>query len=138
MLFRSIVKVIARRLGAKTSDLPGNAALLDKIDAAALAGEGIGGLETIRDIISELRKPGRDPRTDNAGTAFRPAVEKFEDLRTGTKIPGIVTNITAFGAFVNLGIKDKRTASHLAARPAEGRRRLRRSSHRTADRSNSS
>ena len=101
-----IVKVIARRLGAKTSDLPGNAALLDKIDAAALAGEGIGGLETIRDIISELRKPGRDPRTDNAGTAFRPAVEKFEDLRTGTKIPGIVTNITAFGAFVNLGIKE--------------------------------
>lgn len=101
-----IVKEMARRLGTKTSDLPGNNALLDKIDAISLAKEGIGGLETIRDIISELRKPGRDPRTDNAGTAFRPGIEKFEDLRSGMKIPGVVSNITAFGAFVNLGIKE--------------------------------
>lgn len=101
-----IVKEIARRLAVRTSDLPGNAALLDKLDAAALAKEGIGGQETIRDIISELRKPGRDPRTDNAETAFKPAIESFEDLHQGMKLPGVVSNITAFGAFVNLGIKE--------------------------------
>lgn len=101
-----IVKEIARRLAVRTSDLPGNTTLLDKLDAAALAKEGIGGQETIRDIISELRKPGRDPRTDNAETAFKPAIESFEDLRQGMKIPGVVSNITAFGAFVNLGIKE--------------------------------
>lgn len=101
-----IVKELARRLAVRTSDLPGNTTLLDKLDAAALAKEGVGGQETIRDIISELRKPGRDPRTDNAETAFKPGIESFEDLRQGMKIPGVVSNITAFGAFVNLGIKE--------------------------------
>lgn len=101
-----IVREMAKRLGVATSELPGNAALLDRIDTVRLVADGVGGAETVRDIIDELRKPGRDPRTDNADTAFHPAVETFEDLHQGMKIPGVVSNITAFGAFVNLGIKE--------------------------------
>lgn len=101
-----IVKEIAKILGVKTKDLPANDALLNKINPAELASKGIGGLETITDIIAELRKPGRDPRTDNAETAFQPAIESFEQLRIGQKLPGLVSNITAFGAFIDLGIKE--------------------------------
>lgn len=101
-----IVKEIAKILGVKTKDLPANDNLLNKINPAELASKGIGGLETITDIIAELRKPGRDPRTDNAETAFQPAIESFEQLRIGQKLPGLVSNITAFGAFIDLGIKE--------------------------------
>lgn len=101
-----IVKEIARILGVKTKDLPANDTLLNKINPSELALKGIGGLETITDIIAELRKPGRDPRTDNAETAFQPAIESFEQLRIGQKLPGLVSNITAFGAFIDLGIKE--------------------------------
>lgn len=101
-----IVKDIARILGVKTKDLPANDTLLNKINPSELASKGIGGLETITDIIAELHKPGRDPRTDNAETAFQPAIESFEQLRIGQKLPGLVNNITAFGAFIDLGIKE--------------------------------
>ncbi len=102
----SIVKKIALQLGVNTRDLPANESLLSKIDPAMLAAAGIGGKETITDIVAELRKPGRDPRTDNADTDFHPAVENFDQLRIGQKLPGLVSNITAFGAFIDLGIKE--------------------------------
>ncbi|MDE7115286.1 MAG: RNA-binding transcriptional accessory protein [Muribaculaceae bacterium] len=102
----AIVKEMARLAGVKVKDLPGNTSILDSIDPAELSAKGIGGLETITDIVEELRKPGRDPRTDNAETAFTPGVESFEELRVGQKLPGIVSNITAFGAFIDLGIKE--------------------------------
>lgn len=102
----AIVKEIARLAGVKVKDLPGNTSILDSIDPAELSAKGLGGLETIADIVEELRKPGRDPRTDNAETAFTPGVESFEELRIGQKLPGIVSNITAFGAFIDLGIKE--------------------------------
>ncbi len=102
----AIVKKIARQAGVKVKDLPGNTSILDSIDPAELSAKGLGGLETIADIVKELRKPGRDPRTDNAETAFTPGVESFEELRVGQKLPGIVSNITAFGAFIDLGIKE--------------------------------
>ncbi len=102
----AIVKEMARLAGVKVKDLPGNTSILDSIDPAELSAKGLGGLETIADIVEELRKPGRDPRTDNAETAFIPGIESFEELRVGQKLPGIVSNITAFGAFIDLGIKE--------------------------------
>lgn len=100
------VAKMAQSIGASIADLPGNTSLLDRLDAEKLAEAGIGGRETISDIITELRKPGRDPRTDSASDAFHPAIDSFEQLAVGQIVPGIVSNITAFGAFVNLGIKE--------------------------------
>lgn len=101
-----IVKEMARRLKTDVSELAANGPLLDRIDPEALAAEGVGGRETIADIVKELRKPGRDPRTETNDDAFVPAVESFEQLSVGQTVPGIVNNITAFGAFVDLGIKE--------------------------------
>ncbi len=101
------VEAMAKRLGVKVAELPGNDALLDSFDAAQLAADGIGGKETIIDIIAELRKPGRDPRTDTDTASFTPTVSDISELAPGMEVDGIVDNITAFGAFVNLGIKDK-------------------------------
>ncbi len=101
-----IVNEIAKVLEVKAKDLPGNDTLLNQVNPAELASRGIGGLETITDIITELRKPGRDPRTDNNEAAFQPAIESFEQLKIGQKLPGLVSNITAFGAFIDLGIKE--------------------------------
>lgn len=101
-----VVAEIARRLGVKAADLQANPTLLDKVDAEALARDGVAGRETIADIVAELRKPGRDPRTENSEDDFHAAIESFDDLSVGMTVPGVVNNITAFGAFVNLGIKE--------------------------------
>ncbi len=63
------------------------------------------GLPTLRDIMAELEKPGRDPREQLQDFAFDPSVHTINDLAIGMRLPGIVTNITAFGAFVDLGVK---------------------------------
>lgn len=102
----SLVKKMALSIGVSVDLLPGNGALLDKIDVAKLAADGIGGLETMRDIVAELRKPGRDPRDDENADAFVPSVDSFEQLTVGMKLNGKVANITAFGAFIELGIKE--------------------------------
>ena len=75
-----------------------------KIDASRYV-EGDFGLPTINDIIAELRKPGLDPRESVQEFEFAHDIKTIEDLRTGMELPGIVTNITAFGAFVDVGIK---------------------------------
>jgi len=62
------------------------------------------GLPTLKDILSELSKPGRDPRQQFEAFSFAEGVEKMEDLQPGQKLPGIVTNVTAFGAFVDIGV----------------------------------
>jgi len=62
------------------------------------------GLPTLQDILAELAKPGRDPRRQFEAFSFAEGVEKLEDLRVGMKLPGVVTNITAFGAFVDIGV----------------------------------
>jgi uncharacterized protein len=62
------------------------------------------GMPTLRDILDELAKPGRDPRSDFEPFSFAEGVEKIEDLRPGMKLPGIVTNVAAFGAFVDVGV----------------------------------
>ena len=101
-----VVNAMAKNLGVNPGDLAANNALLDRVNVEALAATGIAGVETIRDIVTELRKPGRDPRTDDDNEAFVPGVGDFSEVREGMLLPGIVNNITAFGAFVNLGIKE--------------------------------
>ena len=99
-----IVDKMAADLGVSSKDLVGNADLCSKIEASKYV-EGEFGLPTINDIINELRKPGRDPRESAQTFEFAHDIKSIEDLVTGMELPGIVTNITAFGAFVDIGIK---------------------------------
>ena len=99
-----IVDRMARDLGVSTRELVGNADLCSKISAEDYV-DGDFGLPTINDILKELRKPGRDPRESAQEFEFAHDIRTIEDLKTGMELPGIVTNITAFGAFVNIGIK---------------------------------
>ena len=99
-----IVDKMARDLGVTARDLVGNAELCSKIDPSRYV-DSVFGLPTINDIISELRKPGRDPRESAQEFEFAHDIHTIEDLHTGMELHGIVTNITAFGAFVDIGIK---------------------------------
>ena len=99
-----IVHKMATDIGVTTKELVGNQDLCSKIDPARYV-SGDFGLPTITDIINELRKPGRDPRESAQEFEFDHDIRSIEDLRTGMELPGIVTNITAFGAFVDFGIK---------------------------------
>ena len=99
-----IVDKMAADLKVSTKDLVGNADLCSKIDASRYV-TGDFGLPTINDIIAELKKPGRDPRESAQVFEFSHDIKTIDDLIVGMELPGIVTNITAFGAFVDLGIK---------------------------------
>ena len=99
-----IVDRMASDLGVTSAELVGNAELCARIEAARYV-EGDFGLPTVTDIISELKKPGRDPRQSAQEFEFAHDVRTIDDLKTGMELPGIVTNITAFGAFVNIGVK---------------------------------
>ena len=99
-----IVDRMARDLKVSTSELVGNADLCSKIVPTDYVG-GDFGIPTINDIIAELRKPGRDPRETAQVFEFDHDIHTIEDLQAGMELPGIVTNITAFGAFVDIGIK---------------------------------
>ena len=74
-----------------------------RIDKKRYVSEEVG-LPTLNDILAELSKPGRDPRQQFEAFSFTEGVEKMEDLQPGQKLPGIVTNVTAFGAFVDIGV----------------------------------
>lgn len=100
-----IVDRMAEDLGVKTVDLVGNRELCSRIKAEDYA-KGEVGLPTVNDIIRELAKPGLDPRESAQEFAFDDTVHSIEDLRAGMELPGIVTNITAFGAFVDLGVHE--------------------------------
>ena len=99
-----IVDKMAADLGVSTGQLVGNAELCSKIEAARYVDETFG-LPTINDIINELKKPGRDPRETAQEFEFDHDIRSIEDLKDGMELHGIVTNITAFGAFVDIGIK---------------------------------
>jgi uncharacterized protein len=99
-----IVDKMARDLKVSAKELVGNAELCGRIDAAKYV-EGDFGLPTVNDIINELKKPGRDPRESAQEFEFAQDIHSIEDLYEGMELPGIVTNITAFGAFVDIGIK---------------------------------
>ncbi len=99
-----IVDLMARDLGVAAKDLVGNSDLIAKIDPSKYVTADFG-LPTINDILKELRKPGLDPRESAQEFEFAHDIKTIEDLKTGMELPGIVTNITAFGAFVDIGIK---------------------------------
>ncbi len=100
-----IVAQMAKDLGCKIEDLMQKAELRKQIDLKRYVNDKVG-LPTLKDIIKELEKPGLDPREQITAFSFDEHVKTIGDLREGMKIPGIVTNITAFGAFVDIGIKE--------------------------------
>ena len=99
-----IVQKMAKDLGADVRSLIGNESLCSQIDLSRYVDEKTG-LPTLQDIIDELKKPGRDPRTVAKVFSFAEGVTKVDDLEVGMVLPGIVTNITNFGAFVDVGVK---------------------------------
>lgn len=99
-----IVDAMARDLGVLPRELVGNAELCSRIDLSRYV-SGNFGLPTLNDILNELRKPGRDPRESAHEFEFAHDIKSIDDLHPGMELPGIVTNITAFGAFVDVGIK---------------------------------
>lgn len=98
-----IVRKIARDMGVEVKELIGNEALCARIDVQRYADEKTGVL-TLQDIVEELKKPGRDPRQMAKVFSFAEGVTKIEDLQEGMVLPGIVTNLTNFGAFVDVGV----------------------------------
>lgn len=101
----SIVEKMAKDLGIKTNDLIANKEKIQAINPENYITETIGILG-IKDILKELEKPGLDPRKAAKVFEFDPTVKSIKDLRTGMILPGIVNNITAFGCFVDVGIKE--------------------------------
>ncbi len=112
-----IVEKMARDLGAGVDDLIQNKSLRGQIVPGQYANDKTG-LPTILDILKELERPGRDPRASFGEFAFDKSVFRIEDLKEGMILPGIVTNITAFGAFVDVGVHQDGLVhiSHLADR----------------------
>ena len=100
-----IVAKMAADLGVSSKELVGNGALIKKIDPSKYV-EGEFGLPTINDILKELSKPGLDPRQEAQEFSFADDIHEIEDLKAGMELPGIVTNVTAFGAFVDIGIHE--------------------------------
>lgn len=102
-----LVEQMATDLGVSLSELIIKPALLDKIRLERYVGTKVGadiGLPTLRDIIGELKKPGRDPRETFVTTSFREDVMEVKDLKEGMSLNGIVTNVAAFGAFIDIGV----------------------------------
>ncbi len=98
-----LVERMVSDLGVKVEELVGNASLAGKIDVSRYVGDDVGE-PTLRDIISELVKPGRDPRATFELPRFRDDVTSLGDLEEGMELEGVVTNVTAFGAFVDVGV----------------------------------
>lgn len=99
-----IVEKMAKDMGATVRDLVQKPDLRKGLDPGKYVSEQVG-LPTLKDILQELEKPSRDPRTPVKKFEFDSSVRKPEDLKIGMVLPGIVTNITAFGAFVDIGVK---------------------------------
>jgi uncharacterized protein len=98
-----IVDRMARDLGVMVADLVRDESLRRRINKQKYVTDAIG-LPTLNDIVAELAKPGRDPREQFEAFQFAEGISKIEDVHPGMKLPGIVTNVTAFGAFVDIGV----------------------------------
>ena len=94
---------MAGDLGVHVASLVGRSDLVRRLELARYV-DAQRGEPTLRDIVTELEKPGRDPREAFAEIGFRDDVTEFEHLREGMVLAGVVTNVTAFGAFVDLGV----------------------------------
>lgn len=98
-----VVEKMAADLGCSVADLVREPSRLQKLDISAYVSQDLG-LPTLRDIVAELAKPGRDPRQAFEAFSFAESVSKLDDLTPGMKLPGVVTNVTNFGAFVDIGV----------------------------------
>ncbi|MBR8239701.1 Tex family protein [Burkholderia multivorans] len=98
-----VVERILAKINKRIDDVLGNRDALSGLSPAEFVDERFG-LPTVRDILSELEKPGRDPRPEFKTAAFREGVEKVSDLVPGMTLEGVVTNVAAFGAFVDIGV----------------------------------
>ena len=98
-----VVEAMARDLDSTVADLMRDAELRKKIDISKYVSDKTG-IPTLKDILDELAKPGRDPRRQFESVSFAEGIEKISDVETGMRLPGVVTNITAFGAFVDIGV----------------------------------
>ena len=101
-----LVERLLQKTGRKSVlELMGDAAFLRSLRPADYADERFG-VPTVADILKELEKPGRDPRAEFKSADFNDAVQSIEDLRVGMELEGVVTNVAAFGAFVDIGVHD--------------------------------
>ncbi len=98
-----IVEQMAKDCGALVADLISSAKLRDAIKIKRYVNDEVG-IPTLSDIMQEIAKPGRDPREEFAEFAFGEGVSSMEDLQQGMKLPGIISNVTKFGAFVDIGV----------------------------------
>lgn len=112
-----LVEQMAKDVNASVADLMSKEELRNKINLKNYVSAAVG-LPTLQDILEELAKPGRDPRETFEVFAFEESVNSIGDLKVGMKLPGVVTNITAFGAFVDVGVHQDGLVhlSHLADR----------------------
>ena len=120
----AIVERMAKDLGVLVKDLVSNEALRQKIDVHKYVSDKVG-LPTLIDIKQELAKPGRDPRAQFEAVEFKEGVSSMEDLKLGMELNGIVTNITNFGCFVDIGVHQdgmvhvSEMADHFVKNPAD-------------------
>lgn len=120
----ALVRRMAEDLGMEITGLIGNPVACEKIDLNRYV-EGNVGLPTLKDIVEELKKPGRDPRSLAKVFSFAENITTLDDLEVGMILPGIVTNITNFGVFVDIGIKQdglvhiSEIADHYVANPSD-------------------
>jgi uncharacterized protein len=98
-----IVSAMAEDMGCTVTDLMINSQLRETTDINRYVTDKVG-IPTLKDILKELARPGRDPRQEFENFAFAGDIEKISDLQSGMKLPGVVTNVTAFGAFVDIGV----------------------------------
>ncbi|MFH1243502.1 MAG: helix-hairpin-helix domain-containing protein, partial [Pseudomonadota bacterium] len=98
-----IVESMARDLGCSVQELIRDDGVRKQIELSKYVTDTVG-MPTLVDILSELEKPGRDPRRQFETLEFTEGLETIEDLQAGMKLPGVVTNVTAFGAFVDVGV----------------------------------
>jgi uncharacterized protein len=112
-----VVEAMAADVGVSLAELVADPAHVTRIDLSRYVTETVG-LPTLRDILDELKKPGRDPRREFEAAAFRDDVREMKDLKEGMVLQGAVTNVTAFGAFVDIGVHQDGLVhvSHLADR----------------------
>ncbi len=112
-----LVEAMATDLGVSVAELVADSSLVSNIDLKRYVTESVG-VPTLTDIIEELKKPGRDPRSQFQTVSFRDDIREIGDLKEGMILQGVVTNVTAFGAFVDIGVHQDGLVhiSHLAKR----------------------
>jgi protein Tex len=98
-----VVERILKRIGKGIGEVMGQPAVLKELSPAEFADEKFG-VPTVRDILSELEKPGRDPRPEFETATFQEGIESISDLQPNMVLEGVITNVAAFGAFVDIGV----------------------------------